>query len=118
MNSFLVFLEQASAESIVVAATNHRSILDHALFRRFDVVIKYELPDVAYASAVMKARLGPMARGIRWASVGEKASGLSHAELVKAAETAAKQVILRGQQRVTAVDLNDALQARRATRGE
>jgi SpoVK/Ycf46/Vps4 family AAA+-type ATPase len=65
LNSFLIFLEQASAESIVVAATNHRSILDHALFRRFDVVIKYELPDAAHASEVMKARLGPMGRGIR-----------------------------------------------------
>lgn len=118
LNSFLIFLEQASAESIVVAATNHRSILDHALFRRFDVLIKYELPDVAHASEVMKARLGPMGRGIRWASVGEKASGLSHAELVKAVETAAKQAILRGEQRVAATDLNDALQARRSALGE
>ena len=118
LNSFLIFLEQASAESIVMAATNHRSILDHALFRRFDAVIKYELPDAAHASEVMKARLGPMGRGIHWASVGENASGLSHAELVKAAETAAMQVILRGEQCVTAADLNDALHARRAAGGE
>ncbi|MGH8604587.1 MAG: AAA family ATPase, partial [Gammaproteobacteria bacterium] len=39
LNSFLVFLEQASPESIVIAATNHRSILDKALFRRFDAVL-------------------------------------------------------------------------------
>ena len=45
LNSFLVFLEQASPESIVVAATNHRTILDKALFRRFDVVLTYHLPD-------------------------------------------------------------------------
>ena len=31
LNSFLVFLEQASTESIVIAATNHPSILDRAL---------------------------------------------------------------------------------------
>ncbi len=43
LNSFLVFLEQAGPDSIVVAATNHRSILDRALFRRFDVVITYQL---------------------------------------------------------------------------
>jgi SpoVK/Ycf46/Vps4 family AAA+-type ATPase len=40
LNSFLVFLEQASTESIVIAATNHRAILDKALFRRFDVSIR------------------------------------------------------------------------------
>jgi SpoVK/Ycf46/Vps4 family AAA+-type ATPase len=118
LNSFLIFLEQASAESIVIAATNHRSILDHALFRRFDVAIKYELPDAVQAAQVMKTRLGPLGRGIRWASVSDNASELSHADLVKAAETAAKQVILRGGQRVTAADLIDALQARRAAGGE
>jgi SpoVK/Ycf46/Vps4 family AAA+-type ATPase len=118
LNSFLIFLEQANAESIVVAATNHRSILDHALFRRFDVAIRYELPDGAQAAEVMKARLGPMGRGIRWATVQASASGLSHAELVKAAETAAKQAILRGEKQVTADDLSGALQERRAAGSE
>lgn len=113
LNSFLIFLEQTSAESIVVAATNHRSILDHALFRRFDVVIKYQLPDAAEAVEVMKVRLGPMGRGIRWASLGRNAVGLSHAELVKAAETAAKQAILQGEQHVTAAGLDEALESRR-----
>lgn len=118
LNSFLIFLEQASAESIVVAATNHRSILDQALFRRFDVVIKYELPDADQAAEVMRTRLGPLGRGLRWAAVQDSAAGLSHAELVKAAETAAKQVILSGEQRVTVTDLAEALQARRTAGGE
>ena len=56
LNSFLVFLEEASAESLVLAATNHRAILDHALFRRFDAVLTYALPDTRQATAVMKAR--------------------------------------------------------------
>jgi SpoVK/Ycf46/Vps4 family AAA+-type ATPase len=118
LNSFLVFLEQTSAESIVVAATNHRSILDRALFRRFDVAIRYELPDQAQAAEVMKMRLGPLAGGIRWTSVTSHAAGLSHAELVKASEAAAKEVILRGEERVPASALIDALAARRAAAGE
>ena len=112
LNSFLVFLEQAGPESIVVAATNHRSILDRALFRRFDMVITYHLPDAAQAGLVMKARLGPMGRGIRWTDL--DTSNLSHAELVKAAETAAKQAIMRGDSQVTSPDLEHALSARRA----
>lgn len=114
VNSFLVFLEQASPESIVVAATNHRSILDRALFRRFDMMITYSLPDAHQASAVMKARLGPMGKGIRWATLAPHAAGLSHAELVRAAETAAKQAIMRDDSQVTATDLEGALDARRA----
>lgn len=114
LNSFLVFLEQASPESIVVAATNHRSILDRALYRRFDMVISYDLPDPEHASAVLRSRLGPMGKGIRWATVVRNTAGLSHAELVKAAEAAAKQVIMRADSRVSTCDLTAALEARRA----
>lgn len=113
LNAFLVFLEQASPESIVVAATNHRIILDRALFRRFDMVIVYEMPDIEQAVAVLKARLGPMARKMKWTRVGLATPGLSHAELVKAAEDAAKRSIMRGSAQVTAAEVTGALEARR-----
>jgi SpoVK/Ycf46/Vps4 family AAA+-type ATPase len=114
LNSFLVFLEQASPESVVIAATNHRSILDHALFRRFDMVVVYDLPSASEAVAVMKSRLGPIGRGIRWNHIGTLAEGLSHADLVKAAETTAKRVLMRGDKHATSADLTAAIAARRA----
>ena len=114
LNSFLVFLEQASAESIVVAATNHRAILDRALFRRFDMVINYGLPSSAEAVKVMKARLGPLAKGMRWRGIENEAAGLSHADLVKASEAAAKQALMGGHDHVSAEDIIAALLARKA----
>ena len=114
LNSFLVFLEQSSPESIVIAATNHRTILDRALFRRFDVVLTYSMPDAKQAGAVVRGRLGSLAKGIRWQGVAKNAEGLSHADLVKAAEAAAKSVLMRGETQVTAEDLSAALQTRRA----
>jgi hypothetical protein len=113
LNSFLVFLEQASVESIVIAATNHRAILDRALFRRFDMVISYDLPDDEQAIAVMKARLGTLAKGLRWRNVVKAAAGLSHADLVTAAETAAKRTIMGGEPKVTAAELRETLELRR-----
>jgi len=112
LNSFLVFLEQASSESIVVAATNHRSMLDRALFRRFDMVIAYRLPDAAEGAAVMKRRLGPIGRGLRWNSIALEGDGLSHADLVKAAEAAAKAALMRGDDKVRRDDVVQALAAR------
>lgn len=112
LNSFLVFLEQASPESIVVAATNHRAILDKALFRRFDMVINYRQPTQDEAVTVLKARLGSMGKGIRWTSVRNSADGMSHAELVKAAETAAKRTLLAGDDRVAVATLVEALEGR------
>ena len=113
LNSFLVFLEQASPESIVVAATNHRSMLDRALFRRFDAVLTYELPDARQSVAVIRTRLGSLAAGTSQAKLGQYTEGLSHADLVKSAEGAAKAALMRGDTRVTRDDMIAALTARR-----
>lgn len=111
LNTFLVFLEQASPESIVVAATNHRSILDHALFRRFDMTIRYKLPDRDQAIQVMRTRLGSLGRDVSWEKAAAHSDGSSHAELVKAAETAAKNALLDDMDRVTTDSLIEAVAA-------
>ena len=114
LNSFLVFLENSRSESLIIAATNHRQILDRALFRRFDMVLDYALPDPKQGAAVMRGRLGALANGVRWASLAPAMEGLSHADLVRAAESAAKSVILNGRTRITTDDLRTSLKARLA----
>ena len=47
------------------------------------------------------------------AKLGDYTTGLSHAELVKAAETAAKAVLMRGETKVQRDDLIAALTSRR-----
>jgi SpoVK/Ycf46/Vps4 family AAA+-type ATPase len=115
LNSFLVFLDQAGPDSVVVAATNHRSILDRALFRRFDMVIHYKLPSATEAREVLRSRLGPMGKGLGLSSspLAKQLKGLSHAELVKVAESAAKGALIRGSDQVDADELDAALRARR-----
>lgn len=115
LNSFLVFLENARPESLVVAATNHRTILDRALFRRFDLVLTYDRPDARQAVAVIRARLGSLVKGTSLAKLGDYCDGLSHADLVKAAEAAAKTSLMRGDAHVDREDLIAALTARRAS---
>jgi SpoVK/Ycf46/Vps4 family AAA+-type ATPase len=113
LNSFLVFLESSSPESIVIAATNHRTILDRALFRRFDTVLKYDLPDARQTVAILRTRLGSLARGLSLAKLGGLAEGLSHADLVRAAESAAKVALMRGGDAVSRSELEAALTKRR-----
>ncbi len=57
LNSFLQMIEQDQSRSLIVAATNHADILDPALFRRFDDVLRYDLPEEAQIAALMRARL-------------------------------------------------------------
>ena len=52
LNSFLQMIEQDESHSLIVAATNHPEILDHALLRRFDDILHYELPDATRIAAL------------------------------------------------------------------
>lgn len=114
VNSFLLFLDDAPPESLVIAATNHPGILDQALFRRFDLAVRYEFPDVEHAVEVMRRRLSVLGTSaVDWAAIAEHVGHLSHADLVRAAESAAKQVILAGEKRVTTERLAGALRERR-----
>lgn len=44
LNLFLQFIEQDTSDSIIIAATNSGRLLDQALFRRFDDVLRFDLP--------------------------------------------------------------------------
>ncbi|MFD8912944.1 AAA family ATPase [Streptomyces sp. NPDC059575] len=117
LNSFLLFLDQAPAESLVVAATNHRQLLDGALFRRFDLAILYAPPSTDQAIEVLQRRLAAMdTSAVTWPDLAALTERLSHAELVKAAESAAKQAILGGSDVIAADHLRDALDERHSLR--
>lgn len=45
LNTFLQLLERDDSDSFIIAATNSIESIDKAMFRRFDDVIEYHLPD-------------------------------------------------------------------------
>ena len=120
LNSFLQFLEQDESQGLVIAATNHHDLLDKALFRRFDDKIEYALPDVALIDRLLRVTLNRFdTRGLHWREVAEHAVGLASAEIVRAAEDAAKSILLRNAKRITADALVAAMtERRRATLSE
>ena len=50
-------LEKDDSDGLIIAATNHPELLDPALFRRFDDVIRYALPEDKIATRILKNRL-------------------------------------------------------------
>jgi SpoVK/Ycf46/Vps4 family AAA+-type ATPase len=92
---FLSFLDDTQPESIIVAVTDHRSLLDDALLRRFDSVIPFAQPDSAQALDLLRHRLDAMnTSAVSWNEIADHVKGLSQARLVRAAESAAKRAIL------------------------
>ena len=117
LNSFLQMIEQDDSTSLVIAATNHPEILDYAVFRRFDDLVNYELPD--------EPRIVEMLRNIlsRYklsATVLNKLAGaaheLSYADLVRATEDVIKEAIIGDNARISEESLVQLFEERRAMR--
>jgi SpoVK/Ycf46/Vps4 family AAA+-type ATPase len=117
LNSFLQFLELDDSDSLLIGATNHVGLLDQALFRRFDAVFEYELPAPDIVAQVMKARLALLETSRNdWDAAVASAQGLSHAELARACEQAAKDALLNDMVEIETEGLVTALAERRTMR--
>ncbi len=95
LNSFLQFIDHDCSNSMILAATNHPQMLDYALFRRFDDVIEYSLPDAKQIRQLIENRLAGFSEdGINYADLAKRADGLSFAEITRACEDAIKEKII------------------------
>jgi AAA+ superfamily predicted ATPase len=119
LNSFLAFIEQYGGTSLVVAATNHGHALDTALFRRFDDLIEFQLPDEPLLRETMRRRLatGPTKLRVDFGGAVQEAKGMSFGEVVKACDEALKEGLLRGRAELRTSALVEAIRERRGFLG-
>lgn len=117
LNSFLLFLEKDDSESIIVAATNFVSMLDEALFRRFDDVIEYSLPTPEMIRVLISNRLNQFELAdVNWRSVSSAARGLSHAEIGRVCDDIARTTVLAGSRIIHGQRVCDSLICRSGMR--
>lgn len=115
LNSFLMFLERPLGTSLIVAATNHASSLDSALFRRFDDLLEFPQPDNHLLEQAIRNRLSGInaMKRIKLSKALEAAKGMSFGEVIKACDSAIKEAVL--DDRVLQIgDLVVAIEDRRA----
>lgn len=95
LNTFLQLLDEHNSDSLIIAATNHKDILDHALYRRFDDVIEYENPtDMALESLIKSRFISFELVVVDFKSLLKSADGLSFAEVTKACDDAIKYSLI------------------------
>lgn len=111
LNSFLINIEKDQSNSIIVAATNLPESLDKALFRRFDDVVSYPLPDIKQISdTIKKATKGfSFSKKPNYNILSELAEGLNYSEITKACEEAIKEMILSGSTKVNPLEIEKSL---------
>ena len=95
LNSFLQYIEEDDSASIIICATNNPNMLDKALFRRFDDVFEYKLPDKEQIVRLIEINLyGLDFKNIITENVIKNSLGLSHADIVTVCKEAKKYVLL------------------------
>lgn len=117
LNSFLHFMDNDKSESIIMAATNNLTLLDQALFRRFDDIIRYQLPEAEEIKKLISNKLATFKPAFKLDPLVKTASGLSHAEIASACLDAIKDAILQNKNKVEKTKLTRFLEQRRNVYG-
>lgn len=112
LSSFLQFIEMDESQSIIIAATNNLSILDQALFRRFDDVLNYTYPSKEETIALLANTLTSFKGNYKLDVIAALVSNLSHAEITQASLDAIKDAILHDKNQVSKAELVKTIKER------
>lgn len=110
VNTFLQLLDGFDGRSIVIAATNFEQALDPAIWRRFDDVVRFDLPDQASLEALIRRRFRPLHiadRHVR--QILDAVSGASFADAERVCLDARRRCALEGTDKLSDEDVAVAL---------
>ncbi len=103
INSFLQMMDGYRGKSLLFAATNHERLLDRAIWRRFDEVLMFDLPNLEQIRQLMQVKL----RGVRYdlpledRSFINQLKGFTHADIERILTKAVKSMVLKGREFLT-----------------
>lgn len=118
LNSFLINIEKDESNSLIIAATNVPDTLDGALFRRFDDVVHYPLPQQGEILELLRQQLQgfELCKKNKLEDVVRSAKGLSFAEIVQATDEAIKEMIIMERDCVSVGSISEFLASRKRIR--
>lgn len=115
LNTFLQLLDDHRSDSLIITATNHKEILDSALYRRFDDVIEYELPVEESLTKLIESKFVSYELEIQnFSLITKSAEGLSYAEISKSCDDSIKHSIIKNSKIVKQATLINMLLERKS----
>lgn len=111
VNAVLQMLDGYRGESILIATTNYESLLDHAVWRRFDETLRFELPNLEQIKRLLALKLSGVRRDFETEDheIATLFKGLSHADIERVLRRAVKEMVLSGREFLERNHLDEAL---------
>lgn len=119
VNAVLQMMDGYRGESLLIATTNYESLLDRAIWRRFDEALHFDKPDVQQIGRLLARKLSGVRRNfdLDEARTADLFEGRSHADIERVIRRAVKDMILAGREFLELRDLQDALAREQRPRG-
>jgi len=96
VNAVLQMMDSYRGDSILIATTNYESLLDKAVWRRFDEIIQFELPTSDQIKQLLSLKLSGVRCNfeIENSQITSQFKGMSHADIERVLRRAVKEMIL------------------------
>jgi SpoVK/Ycf46/Vps4 family AAA+-type ATPase len=111
VNNFMLMLENYEGDSLIIAATNHPHILDIGVWRRFDEIVYFDLPDKKRRKKLFEKYLKVLKKDKKFdiTKLAEQSMGFSGADIEQACIDALKMAILNDRAVVSFDDVKKAV---------
>ncbi len=111
VNAVLQMLDSYRGESILIATTNYETLLDHAVWRRFDEIVRFEMPNLEQIKQLLALKLSGIRRNfeVEEHDIASLFEDLSHADIERVLRRAVKEMVLSGREFLEKAHLKDAL---------
>ncbi|VFJ14052.1 conserved protein of unknown function [Candidatus Nitrosocosmicus franklandus] len=111
VNNLIQMMDEYEGRSLLIAATNHHKLLDNAVWRRFDEIIYFGLPNAESRALLFHKYLAVVKRDddYDYLSYVSSTKGFSAFDIVQICQSALKRTILSHRNVVTNADIEWAI---------
>ncbi len=111
VNNFMQMMDNYEGKSLLIAATNHQHLLDTAIWRRFDEILFFDIPDISRREQLFDKYLRVLKRSkdLDISNLAKMTEGFSPADVAQICEEALKRIILENRKEIFYEDLEWAI---------
>ncbi len=111
VNNFMQMLDNFTGESILIAATNHQHMLDKAIWRRFNEVLFFNIPNSSQRILLFEKYMGALKRDLDFdlKTFVTQTNGFSAADIATICEDALRRAIIHGEDKIQKNNLEWAI---------
>jgi SpoVK/Ycf46/Vps4 family AAA+-type ATPase len=111
VNNFMMMLDGYGGPGLLCAATNHQGLLDEGVWRRFDDVVVFSVPDAAARRRLFEKYLGAYryVDELDYDILVRQSDGFSGADISQACEESIRRLILAGSKFLRTRNVQEAI---------